>query len=105
MHILVVEDEPKIRDVLTAYFKKEGWEVDCTSNGYEAVSKFDLHQHDLVMLLIEFLRQRDARVLLAFAENFLVHARHAIWCFAQPIAIGIFANSFEDQPHRFTYFF
>lgn len=50
MHILIVEDEPKIRDVLIAYFEKEGWKVDYTSNGNEAVQKFDYYQHDLIIL-------------------------------------------------------
>lgn len=50
MHILIVEDEPKIRDVLIAYFSKEGWKVDYTSDGNEAVRKFDYHQHDLIIL-------------------------------------------------------
>lgn len=50
MHILIVEDEPKIRDVLIAYFEKEGWKTDYTSNGNEAVQKFDYHQHDLIIL-------------------------------------------------------
>lgn len=50
MHILIVEDEPKIRDVLIAYFEKEGWKTDHTSNGIEAVQKFDYHQHDLIIL-------------------------------------------------------
>ena len=50
MHILIVEDEPKIRDVLIAYFEKEGWKCDYTSNGIEAVQKFDYHQHDLIIL-------------------------------------------------------
>lgn len=50
MHILIVEDEPKIRDVLIAYFEKEGWKTDYTSNGIEAVQKFDYHQHDLIIL-------------------------------------------------------
>lgn len=50
MRILIVEDEPKIREVLIAYFTKEGWETDFTSNGHEAVSKFDYGQHDLILL-------------------------------------------------------
>jgi DNA-binding response OmpR family regulator len=50
VHILIVEDEPKIRDVLIAYFEKEGWKTDYTSNGMEAVQKFDFHQHDLIIL-------------------------------------------------------
>jgi DNA-binding response OmpR family regulator len=50
MHILVVEDEPKIREVLMAYLKNEGWEVDYTANGFEAVEMFDRGQYDLVIL-------------------------------------------------------
>ncbi|MGO4494797.1 response regulator transcription factor [Paenibacillus sp. 2RAB27] len=50
MHILIVEDEPKIRDVLIAYFTKEGWETDFTADGHEAVRKFDYCQHDLIIL-------------------------------------------------------
>ncbi|MBD2863230.1 MULTISPECIES: response regulator transcription factor [Paenibacillus] len=50
MHILIVEDEPKIRDVLIAYLEKEGWQTDYTSNGIEAVQKFDYVQHDLIIL-------------------------------------------------------
>ncbi|MFK7695632.1 response regulator [Paenibacillus sp. HJGM_3] len=50
MRILIVEDEPKIREVLIAYFAKEGWETDFTPNGHEAVSKFDYSQHDLIIL-------------------------------------------------------
>lgn len=50
MHILIVEDEPKIREVLIAYFEKEGWTTDYTSNGNEAVRKFDYDQHDLIIL-------------------------------------------------------
>jgi DNA-binding response OmpR family regulator len=50
MHILLVEDEPKIREVLTAYLKNEGWEVDFTANGLEAVQWFDSRTYDLVIL-------------------------------------------------------
>ncbi|MFE5320388.1 response regulator transcription factor [Paenibacillus sp. NPDC056579] len=50
MQILLVEDEPKIREVVTAYLKNEGWEVDCTANGLEAVQLFDNNSYDLVIL-------------------------------------------------------
>ncbi|MFC5532048.1 response regulator transcription factor [Cohnella yongneupensis] len=50
MHILIVEDEVKIREVLVAYFENEGWKVDFTEDGHEAVRKFDYEQHDLVIL-------------------------------------------------------
>ncbi|WP_010271539.1 response regulator transcription factor [Paenibacillus senegalensis] len=50
MHIFIVEDEPKIRDVLKAYLEKEGWQVDFTADGHEAVRWFDQEQHDLILL-------------------------------------------------------
>jgi DNA-binding response OmpR family regulator len=50
IRILIIEDEPKIREVLIAYFVNEGWETEHTGNGHEAVSKFDYGQHDLIVL-------------------------------------------------------
>lgn len=50
MKILLVEDEPKIREVVTAYLKNEGWEVDQTANGLEAIQLFDNNSYDLVIL-------------------------------------------------------
>lgn len=50
MRILLVEDEPKIREVLTAYLKNEGWEVESTSDGGDALRRFRDHPHDLVLL-------------------------------------------------------
>lgn len=50
MHILIVEDEPKVRDVLKAYMENEGWVVDYTPDGLDAVVKFDRAQHDLILL-------------------------------------------------------
>lgn len=50
MNILIAEDEPKIRDVLTAYFQNEGWHVMSTGNGNEAISIFRMNSIDLVVL-------------------------------------------------------
>lgn len=71
MHILVVEDEPKIRDVLVAYLQKEGWNVDFTSNGDEAVAKFDYHQHDLIILdlMIEGMSGEEVTRLIREKSN------------------------------------
>ncbi|MCC2684697.1 MAG: winged helix family two component transcriptional regulator [Paenibacillaceae bacterium] len=71
MHILVVEDEPKIRDVLIAYFQKEGWEVDYTSDGHEAIRKFDYHQHDIIILdlMIEGMSGEDVCRLIREKSN------------------------------------
>ncbi|GIP31051.1 response regulator transcription factor [Paenibacillus sp. J2TS4] len=50
MNIFIVEDEPKIRNVLKAYLEKEGWKVDYTADGHEAVRRFDQEQYDLILL-------------------------------------------------------
>jgi len=50
VNILIVEDEVKIRDVLKAYFDKEGWMVSMTGDGYEALNKFKQFKFDLVIL-------------------------------------------------------
>lgn len=50
MHILIVEDELKIRDVMKAYFQLEGWTTACTGNGDEALSMFYAGGFDLVIL-------------------------------------------------------
>ncbi|WP_248926830.1 response regulator transcription factor [Paenibacillus hamazuiensis] len=50
MRILLVEDEPKIREVIIAYLKNEGWDVDYTSDGHEALRLFQERPHDLVLL-------------------------------------------------------
>lgn len=50
IRILVMEDEAEIRDVVAAYFRREGWEVDVTGNGHEALQIFDYGKHDLTVL-------------------------------------------------------
>ncbi|WNQ13132.1 response regulator transcription factor [Paenibacillus aurantius] len=61
MHILVIEDEPKIRDMLVLYFENEGWTADCTPNGHEACQMFRQASYDLVILdlMLEGLQGED----------------------------------------------
>lgn len=49
-HILVVDDEKNIRDIVAAYLKKEGYEVSIAKDGKEAVDLFDKGQIDLIIL-------------------------------------------------------
>ncbi|MGG1553396.1 response regulator transcription factor [Paenibacillus ferrarius] len=45
-----MEDEAEIRGILAAYFVREGWKVDMTSNGIEAFQMYDYKKHDLIIL-------------------------------------------------------
>ena len=48
--ILVVDDNPKIVEVLEAYLVNEGFEVDTAADGDEAVAAVALHRPDLALL-------------------------------------------------------
>jgi DNA-binding NtrC family response regulator len=49
-HILIVDDEAPIRDLLSSYFKKHGYEVSSASSAPEAFSALDDKQIQLVIL-------------------------------------------------------
>lgn len=49
-HILVVDDEKNIRDIVVAYLKKEGYQVSEAVNGKEAIEIFRAEQIDLILL-------------------------------------------------------
>ncbi len=50
MHVLLIEDERNIADVIIAYLEKEGWSVDHTTSGKHALHIFDPVKHQLVLL-------------------------------------------------------
>jgi two-component system response regulator ResD len=48
--VLVVDDEPMVRDVLARYLERSGFEVDSAPDGELALAAFDAHRPDLVLL-------------------------------------------------------
>ncbi|RCW74973.1 DNA-binding response OmpR family regulator [Saliterribacillus persicus] len=48
--VLIVDDEKMIGEVLTAYFEKEGWEIESAFNGVEALKKIKEMKPDVVLL-------------------------------------------------------
>jgi two-component system response regulator PilR (NtrC family) len=48
--ILIVDDEPVIRDVLTQLLTSEGYEVEIAASGEEGLQKFSLRTPDLILL-------------------------------------------------------
>jgi signal transduction histidine kinase len=49
MRILVVEDEPLVREVITAYLTYDNHEIETAENGVEGLEKFRASAYDLVM--------------------------------------------------------
>lgn len=50
MEIMIVEDEPSIREVLTSLFQAEGWKVHTSSDGKDALLKARNFKLDLIIL-------------------------------------------------------
>lgn len=48
--ILIVEDEPEIQELLSAYLRHEGYSVTVAGDGVEALDQFRTGQFDLVLL-------------------------------------------------------
>ncbi len=49
-HILVVDDDPHIREVVTFALEKAGMETDEATDGDNAMAKFDENRHQLIVL-------------------------------------------------------
>lgn len=61
--VLVVDDEPQVREVLSRYLSSLGHRCDVACNGDEALSKFDVGQFDLVLLDISMPGKSGTEVL------------------------------------------
>jgi two-component system, OmpR family, phosphate regulon response regulator PhoB len=48
--VLVVDDEPMVRDVLSRYLERNGFDVDAVADGERALEAFDARRPDLVLL-------------------------------------------------------
>ena len=49
-HVLVVDDEPMVREVLARYLENEGFAVDVAEDGEQALSVYEAERPDLVLL-------------------------------------------------------
>ena len=48
-HILLVDDEPAILDIVTRYLNKEGYQVTTATNGQEALARYQAQAMDLII--------------------------------------------------------
>ena len=48
--VLIVDDEERIRNLIEAYLKKEGYTVICASDGIEALELFNKNKIDIIVL-------------------------------------------------------
>ena len=50
MHVLVVEDDPDIRELISRQLTSEGWTVDTAENGQVGLERFAAQAPDLILL-------------------------------------------------------
>ena len=50
MKILIAEDDENMRKILKLYLQKEGYTVECVSNGEDAITYFETNHADLIIL-------------------------------------------------------
>ncbi len=69
MHtILVVDDEPSIRECLQIMLKREGYEVSCAEDGREAITLFEKNPFDVVLADIRMPKTTGFEVLNRIKE-------------------------------------
>jgi two-component system response regulator AtoC len=61
--ILVVDDEPDLLDMLTAYFLSSKYEVDTATNGHDALAVVSKQRPDVVLLDIHMPRMSGIEAL------------------------------------------
>ncbi len=69
-HILVVDDEAQIRDLLSIYFSKHGYEVSTTATAAETMQLLSEQAVDLVVLDIGLAEEDGLKLLGQLKEAF-----------------------------------
>ncbi|SFB07994.1 DNA-binding response regulator, OmpR family, contains REC and winged-helix (wHTH) domain [Clostridium frigidicarnis] len=67
--ILVVEDDKEINYLIANYLRKEGYIVDCSFDGMEAINKFENKTYQLVILDLMLPKFNGGEVLLKIREK------------------------------------
>lgn len=78
-HILIVDDEKDILEILKFNIEKEGYTVDLASNGLEALEKMKFRTPDLVLLDVMMPMMDGIETCHAIKEN--AHFNDVIICF------------------------
>jgi two-component system nitrogen regulation response regulator NtrX len=68
-HILVVDDEPDIRDILQDILQDEGYQVSLAANAEQARKEFTKQQPDLILLDIWMPKEDGMSVLKSWVDN------------------------------------
>ncbi len=89
-HILVVDDEAQIRQLLGVYLEKQGYQVFSAATSAETLRLVDRHRIDLVVLDIG-LAEEDGLAVLALIKN-----KHPNLCVVMLTGMGIVDDLLQE---------
>lgn len=67
--VLVADDDPAIRQLVCTILQREGLEVDCVTDGQEAIEKLEQHEYAVVLLDLMMPRVDGFGVAAFLKEN------------------------------------
>jgi DNA-binding response OmpR family regulator len=70
--VLIVDDDPAIRQILSALLKRDGTECDIAEDGEEAIGKLQQNRYDVVLLDLLMPRVDGVGVIAYMKENSIV---------------------------------
>jgi len=100
--ILVIDDEPDIRESLELVLGDAGYSVDCAANGTEGIQKLAVHGYDLVLLDLMMPDRSGMDVLSEVRERdretpiFMITAYGSVEAAVQALKLG--ANDYFSKP-------
>lgn len=72
VNILLVEDDKEINYLISSYLKKEGYNVECSFDGVQAVEKLENEEYQLVILDLMLPKLSGGEVLLKIRNKYTI---------------------------------
>jgi len=114
-HILVVDDDPGIRELLSALLEDEGYTVETAAEGFQGLDQAAASHPDVVILdfnmphcdgpgfAARYRRERDHAPIILLTASLHLRERckqvHADGCIGKPFDIDNFLNVVESHSH------
>jgi CheY-like chemotaxis protein len=91
-NILIVEDDPDILSSLAEAIREEGFEVETAANGYQALTRLESQQPDLIFL--------DLMMPLMDGWKFLEIARQRFPAMRAPVVLLSAVHNLTDEARK-----